>query len=131
MPNFRLNVTANHKGQIFSSAATKAAASRMVVAINDALAEEGVNRVRARLKTVLRNPTGFYESNIMVERREVYRGVTDNGVIYGPWLEGTGSRNKTTRFKGYRTFRTVKQDLDRDKARLSQPHVDAFVRSVS
>ena len=131
MPNFRLNVTANHKGQIFSSAATKAAASRMVVAINDALAEEGVNRVRARLKTVLRNPTGFYESNIMVERREVYRGVTDNGVIYGPWLEGTGSRNKTTRFKGYRTFRTVKQDLDRDKARLSQPYVDAFVRSVS
>lgn len=131
MPTFRLNVKATHKGAIFSASATKAEAARMVISINDALAQEGVNRVQARLKTVLKNPTGFYQSNIMVERREIYRGVTDNGVIYGGWLEGVSSRNRTTRFKGYRTFRLVKQDLNRDAERLAQPMVDAYVRRLS
>lgn len=131
MPTFRLNVKATHKGAIFSAAETKAEAARMVIAINDALAQEGVNRVRARLNVVLKNPTGFYESNIQVERREIYRGVTDNGVIYGGWLEGVSSRNRTTRFKGYRTFRIVKQDLDRDSEVLAQPYVDAFVRRMN
>ena len=131
MPTFRLNISVRHKGEIFNAAATNAQARRMVININDALAQEGVNRIRARLNTVLRHPTGFYESNIQVDRRETYRGVSDGGVIYGPWLEGTGSRNKTTRFKGYRTFRTVKQELDRDKEMLAQPYVDEFVRGVS
>lgn len=31
--------------------------------------------------------------------------VWDQDVVYGPWLEGVGSRNRTTRFKGYRLFR--------------------------
>ncbi len=31
--------------------------------------------------------------------------IWDQDVVYGPWLEGTGSRNKTTRFKGYFSFR--------------------------
>lgn len=129
-PSFRVNVKATHRGQIFNAAATNAQARRMIIAINDAIAVEGVNRVKARLRQVLQNPTGFYESNIQVERREVYRGVTDGGVIYGPWLEGTGSRNKTTRFKGYKTFRTVKQGLDADAEMLAQPYVDDFVRGM-
>lgn len=131
MPHFRLNVKATHRGQIFNAAATNAQARRMIIAINDAVAQEGVNRVKARLNVVLQNPTGFYESNIQVERREVYRGVSDGGVIYGPWLEGTSSRNKTTRFKGYKTFRTVKQELDRDSEMLAQPYVDEFVRGMN
>lgn len=131
MPGFRLNVKATHRGAIFSAAATNAQARRMIISINDAIAQEGVNRIKARLNVVLKNPTGFYESNIQVERREVYRGVSDGGVIYGPWLEGTGSRNKTTRFKGYKTFRTVKQELDRDAEMLAQPYVDDFVRGMS
>lgn len=131
MPGFRLNVRATHRGAIFSAANTNAQARRMIISINDAIAQEGVNRIKARLNVVLKNPTGFYESNIQVERREVYRGVSDGGVIYGPWLEGTGSRNKTTRFKGYKTFRTVKQELDRDAEMLAQPYVDDFVRGMS
>ncbi len=30
-------------------------------------------------------------------------------VIYGPWLEGNSSRNKTSRFKGYRIYRKAKR----------------------
>lgn len=41
-----------------------------------------------------------------------------NNVIYGPWLEGTSSRNQTTRFKGYAMFRRTKQQLDKEKDRI-------------
>jgi hypothetical protein len=131
MPSFRVNVKSEHKGMVFKVAPSKAAAQRMVIAINEAIAQEGVNRVRARLGEVLQNPTGYYESRIAVERRQIYRGVWDQNVIYGPWLEGTGSRNRTTRFKGYRTFRTVKQALDQDSRTISQPLVEQYVREMN
>jgi len=37
--------------------------------------------------------------------------ITDGGCIYGPWLEGIGSRNETSRFKGYSSFRKTAQWL--------------------
>lgn len=130
MPSFRVNIKIEQKGIIFQKAKTKAAAARMVVKINEALAQEGVNRVKARLSTVLRNPTGYYESNIQIERRSTYRGITDSGVPYGGWLEGVDSRNKTTRFKGYHTFRIVRSGLARDKERIAQPMVNDFIKEM-
>lgn len=131
MPSFRVNAKAKTKGQIFSKSKTKAAAARMLIQVNDAIAQEGVNRVRAYLSKVLKNPTGYYESKIAVERRSIYRGVYDQGVIYGGWLEGVSRRNRTTRFKGYRTFRTVKQTLDRDSTKIAQPVVTKFTREMN
>ncbi len=103
----------------------------MIIEINEALAKEARTRILAYLGQVLRNPTGYYESNITVERRAIARLVTDNGVVYGGWLEGVDSRNRTTRFKGYRTFRRVKQSIDTDKIKLAEPWVNAFVRRMS
>jgi len=39
--------------------------------------------------------------------------IGDGNVEYGPWLEGTSSRNQTTRFKGYHAFRKVGQWLEK------------------
>lgn len=76
--------------------------------ITNEVAVESQDQVRLRLDTVLQHPTGHYRSRIAVSRGNPAE-VDDSGVIYGPWLEGTGSRNKSTRFKGYRTFRWVTQ----------------------
>ena len=38
--------------------------------------------------------------------------VTSDLATYGPWLEGTGSRNESTRFKGYWGFRRASQALN-------------------
>lgn len=57
-----------------------------------------------------RHPTGYYESNVRTERvaADVSR-VHDSGVVYGPWLEGVGSRNSpVTRFPGYFHWRRTK-----------------------
>lgn len=76
------------------------------------LAQEGVDLVHRRLSEVLREPTGYYEAHINIERQQDDVLVTDSDVIYGPWLEGTSSRNATTRFRGYSTFRLVTQELE-------------------
>jgi KDO2-lipid IV(A) lauroyltransferase len=51
--------------------------------------------------------------------------VTSDLATYGPWLEGTGSRNLTTRFKGYHTFRLVSQQVDEEAGPVAEagaPH---------
>ncbi len=127
MPKFRINVIVEQKSEIFNAAHTQAAARRALVIANDALAEEAVNRIHHRLRQVLQNPTGYYQSRIVVDRRQTYRGVSDSGVIYGGWLEGISSRNRTTRFKGYHTFRLIKQELRRDKAKIARPAIKYLI----
>lgn len=131
MPQFRVNVKVEQKGTLFNAAASKAAANRAVVQVNEALAQEGVNRVQSRLRQVLKNPTGFYESRVQVERRATYRGFSDSNAVYGGWLEGTSSLNRSTRFKGYRTFRTVREGLNRDKAAIAAPIIRKLVEELS
>jgi hypothetical protein len=131
VPTNRINVTIKHKGVIMDAAASKAAAARAVIRMNDLLAEEGATRVRKRLDNVLRNPTGYYQSRIGVEKRQVFRGITDNRVPYGGWLEGVDDRNKSSRFPGYHTFRTVREGLNQDKAKLIEPILKQFIQELN
>lgn len=86
------------RGPLFDGRARQAA-NAYVNRLERDLAEEGVRIVRQELGKVLQHPTGYYESRIQVERGTV---ITDGGVVYGPWLAGTGSRNfPVTRFRGY------------------------------
>lgn len=86
----------------------------MCADIEREIGQEGEALVLAHLAGVLKNPTGFYASKVTSHPSD--HGdvdVVDGGVVYGPWLEGVGSRNRTTRFKGYATFRRVAQTLQR------------------
>lgn len=75
-------------------------------------AQEGQSLVREYLGSSIQNGTGYYESRVRVESHGQQAEVNDSGVVYGPWLEGTGSRNRTTRFKGYSSFRKASQELE-------------------
>jgi hypothetical protein len=55
--------------------------------------------------------------------RPLHGIVHDSNAIYGPWLEGTGSRNQTTRFKGYAMFRRTTQQLERESSGILQKRV--------
>ncbi len=84
------------------------------------VAEYALNLVQFHLASHLKHPTGYYQSQVAIRYRGGDPMVTDGGVIYGPWLEGVGSRNSpVTRFKGYKTFRTVAQVVDRDAGRIA------------
>jgi hypothetical protein len=93
-----------------------------------AAAEEAVNR---NLATSIRHPTGYYQSQIQTVHHGLDRVINDNGVIYGPWLEGVGSRNKTTRFKGYASFRRAQQQIEHAVPALVAPALGHFIEAVS
>jgi hypothetical protein len=80
---------------------------RMTQEMDQKIGDDVVDAILARLGQVLQNPTGYYESQIKAHPEGEVVVVDDSGVIYGPWLEGVGSRNASTSFKGYSTFRTV------------------------
>lgn len=100
------------KGPMFDGTAEQAVTD-FCKASEDEVAKEGVRMIQSDLDRVLRNPTGYYRSRITVDRQSSGARVTDGGVVYGPWLEGVGSRNKSTRFKGYSTFRRMAQELQK------------------
>lgn len=58
--------------------------------------------------------------------------VTTDLASYGPWLEGVGSRNDSTRFKGYHGFRRAGQELSMTAKvtaeRALAPHVEEMNR---
>jgi hypothetical protein len=84
------------------------------------IAKQGQQMWVAQLDSSIRVNTGYYVSNIQINRAGDFNSVHDSGIIYGPWLEGTGSRNRTTRFKGYHSLRKVRARLDRMSPRIAE-----------
>ncbi|MFF3511534.1 hypothetical protein [Streptomyces sp. NPDC002573] len=112
MPEATFDIRLAKRGPLFDGRTAKAMhAYRDEISLR--IAEEGEKLIRQRLSVVLQHPTGYYESRISVDRAGDGYRVSDGGVIYGPWLEGTGSRNSpVTRFPGYATFRRTKPLVD-------------------
>lgn len=99
------------------------------------LEDDGLNRLGGQgladwhqlLDGAIRNPTPYYETQLMTERSGDTQLIHDRDVVYGPWLEGVGSRNATTRFKGYRALRTAAQQLEAQAPAVLAPLVDIAV----
>jgi hypothetical protein len=119
MVAFQIRVNATRSGPLRDGRFARAA-RQYANDIEYAVALHGEKLVKQRLHQVLKHPTGYYESRIGIDRSRGGYTVNDSRVIYGPWLEGTGSRNApVTRFRGYATFRRVKPIVDRDAHRIA------------
>jgi hypothetical protein len=94
------------------------------------IATEGLNRVHARFHSVLRHPTGYLEAHVMTNLAVADPYVSNGGVVYQSWIEGDSSRNTSTRFKGYSTFRRVAQTLEQDADRLAERRLTMLVREL-
>lgn len=93
-------------------------------AVADDVAEVGFRDIHFTLARVLRNPTGHYQSQIRDRAFGSTHVLYDNRVIYGHWLEGTGSRNApVTRFAGYFTFRRVTWALNKKAPQIAEQTV--------
>jgi hypothetical protein len=109
------------RGPVFDGRA-RVRLTRMCTDIEQGVAAETQRRVQILGQSLFRytkkahDVPGKWRSHIHVVSRGGHRAVTDSGIIYGPWLEGTGSRNKTTRFKGYNMWRTTFANMNRSGA---------------
>jgi hypothetical protein len=92
----------------------------------------GASMVRSNLHTVLKSETPYYR--LQNEARPDPPGwmVWDRNVIYGPWLEGVGSRNyPVTRFRGYLTYRRTTQQLDRRAGVIAEYTIREFIPGMN
>jgi hypothetical protein len=90
----------------------------------DQVGAQGLANVQKILHQDIRNPTPYYETQLTVQRMADDVVVHDRGIVYGPWLAGTSSRNQTTSFKGYHAWRRGAEQLRRQVPAL----VGAVVR---
>lgn len=75
--------------------------------------------------------TGNYRRNLSTQVKRLNASVDDGGVIYGPWLEGVSSRNQSTRFKGYSSFRMAKQHTEKLAPKIFNEYIKKFARQVN
>lgn len=84
-------------------------------------AAQGYADVMLGLNQHIQFPTPYYETQINIAADGLALVVNDRDIIYGPWLEGTSSRNRSTRFKGYASFRRAADNLRRKLPDLLAP----------
>ena len=106
-------------------------AERARAAIQNDVADAVENEVHDLLAASLKNPTGYYESRVVTNRAKTSNQVTDSGVVYGSWLEGTSSRNQTSRFKGYATFRRATQKVEGRAGQIAAVTIRPFIQRMN
>jgi len=104
---------------------------RFITHLLDDVAGQAMSEVHQNLDQSIRRPTPYYETQIQLRQAGAHaRIVDDRGVIYGPWLEGVGSRNATTRFKGYASFRRARQSVETRVPALAEPATRRLVQEL-
>lgn len=95
------------------------------------IAEKAHSELRSEFHAHFKHPTGYYESHVIVRDGMGGRVVTDQGVVYGHWLEGDGSRNfPHTRFRGYASFRRVTQRIKGQAHEIAVRVLQPYLRRI-
>lgn len=125
-----VEITVTLTGPIFDGRAVRAGHD-LVRDLTDRVGQYAIEAVQRNLDTSIKKPTPYYETQIELRETATYeRVIDDRGVIYGDWLEGTGSRNQTTRFKGYHSFRRAAQQTQRAVPALSAPIIKRHLNAM-
>ncbi len=113
------------KGPMFDGRAVAATKAYVHAAVDEVghVSEDLVRQGTGAFK----HPTGHYESLITTRVSGDSALVSDSNCVYGPWLEGVGSRNATTRFKGYHFWRRAGQQAQRQAQPIARRVLSRFI----
>lgn len=123
-----LGISVVRHGPMFDGRAD-AAAEEMCDESERAIAIHGSAKVRARQNVTFKVQTPYYRTHTQARKTVDGWRITGPAVAYGHWLEGTGSRNRTTRFKGYFIFRTMTKEIQRESAATIAPIIARYVNT--
>lgn len=123
------DITVNAKGPIFDGRAPSIMLE-FAEDVGKSVAAEGAAAVRTSFEGFVQNPTGKYSRSIGVVRYGGRWVVNDGGMVYGPWLAGVGSRNATSRFKGYPHWRRAAQQLRKRSGAIARGILPRYVRRL-
>jgi hypothetical protein len=133
MPEYKVEVTA--EGPIFDNLATPAG-HKFVHDATKKLADTGADWIKIAANAMDksgRGGTGRAAEGVLVFERDwgaYIFGAMQEGEVWWPWLEGVSERNRTTRFKGYHTFRLTAAKLRRLAGEIIRPEVEEYVREM-
>lgn len=123
------DVTVIESGPLFDGRAGPIL-NRLRLGVEEKVAQRAVDMIKARLNAVIRVNHGIYVSTIHTERAMDGTVVTDR-LVYGPWLEGVGSRNfPVTRFPGYHTFRIIGQQLQGEAGPIADEAAQPYIEEL-
>lgn len=118
-------------GAVFNGVAAHAL-HQAIDEVEQAVAEASANHLRDDLGAPpFKHPTGWYRSHVTQRRAGTLWEVWDSMVIYGRWLAGVGSRNASSRFKGYRHWQRTTQWARREAGPIADKVIKRVVRRFS
>lgn len=124
-----LTAESHLSGPLFNGLAAQAI-ERATREVERKTAEFGAAMIRARMDRTFRRQTPYYRLQNQARPDAPGWKISDNGVIYGPWLEGVGSRNRTTRFKGYFIYRRSVAEIQRHMNRIAEQEISRALAAV-
>jgi hypothetical protein len=126
-----LTIVVTRTGPLFDGRADRKL-QEMQEEIGRRVATLGASVIRTELAHVLKIETPYYRLQNEARRTAPGWVIWDRNVIYGDWLEGTGSRNfPKTRFKGYATYRRKFAEIDRRAAVVAEYTAAEFVKGMN
>lgn len=100
----------------------------MIGAVGDTVLETW----RGNLDRNIRVNHQRYISTTRIDHTDNKAIIHDGGSVYGPWLEGQGSRNfPVTRFKGYDSAREAAEKVGAQADEIGEPVVVRFVEAMN
>jgi hypothetical protein len=128
--------TINMKGPLFDGVAERDLAEA-VTAVQKEVASYAEFQWQMNMTESFQHPSEppRYQSKVNVLQRGLDLVVNDgwpgSGVVYGPWLEGVGTRNATTRFKGYFAMRRAALSVGQKTPAIAKPIIDVFIAKAN
>lgn len=121
MPDFEVSFRGRVRGPI-SDGRMQRWAEQYSEDVASAIADSSKDVWLHNLDSRLRHQTPYYTTRIRKRELSPTRyEIHDSGVVYGHWLEGTGSRNApVTRFPGYWSLRDAKADMKTKRGNIAR-----------
>lgn len=126
-----MSTTVKKTGPLFVDGQVEQVMDDFATDAEKAIGDYALAVVGDELRANIQHSTGRYISHVSVETLQDDVLITDGGVVYGPWLEGTSTRNKTTRFKGYASFRRATKRIQDRAAEIAERVLPQHIRRLS
>jgi hypothetical protein len=94
-------------------------------------AEDSVKDLHGRFQRVFKHPTGAYQSQVRAKRLRPGTSAITSDSPYGPWLEGAGSRNQKSQFKGYNSFGWIRFKMERTIEPVANAKFHPYLRRMT
>jgi hypothetical protein len=108
----------------------EAGMSELIVDLIGAVADTTLTTWRANLDDSIRVNQGRYIGTTRIDRTSDSAVLNDGRSVYGPWLEGQGSRNfPVTRFRGYHSAEQAAEKVGATADEIAAPVVVKFVEA--